>query len=92
MLGDLRSFCVQSTKDLDGLAAALEEWFTVEHSEIVWIDEIELALEEEQQESHSAPDSDSPIRVADSETHTDDDEIDGELTELNRKTFWTALI
>jgi hypothetical protein len=66
MLGDLRSFCVQSTKDLDGLAAALEE---------------------EQQESHSAPDSDSPIRVADSETHTDDDEIDGELTELNRKTF-----
>jgi hypothetical protein len=35
MLGDLRSFCVQSTKDLDGLAAALEEWFTVEHSEIV---------------------------------------------------------
>ena len=35
MLGDLQSLCVQSTEDPDGLAAALEEWFTVEDSEIV---------------------------------------------------------
>ena len=84
MLGDLRSLCVQSTEDPDGLAAALEEWFTVEDSEIVRMDAIEMALEEEQQhseESHGVLESDSP--VADSETHSDDEEIDGESIQLN---------
>ena len=54
MLGDLRSLCVQSTEDPDGLAAALEEWFMVEDSEIVQMDEIEMALEEKQQHSEES--------------------------------------
>ena len=85
MLGNLRSLCVQSTEDPDGLAAALEEWFKVEDSEIVRMDEIEMALEEEQQhseESHCVLENYSP--VADSETHSDDEEIDGESIQLNR--------
>ena len=48
MIGDLRPLCVQSTEDPEGLAAALEEWFTIEDSEIVRMDEIEMSLEEEQ--------------------------------------------
>ena len=35
MLGDLQSLCVQSTEEPDGFVAAVEEWFTVEDSEIV---------------------------------------------------------
>ena len=39
---------MQST--VDGLASALEEWFTAEDSEILCVDEIEMALEEQQLE------------------------------------------
>ena len=78
------STCLEIFDLVDGLAAALEEWFTVEDSEIVRMDEIEMALEEEQkhsEESHSVLDSDSP--VADSETHSYDEEIDRESIQLN---------
>ena len=49
MLGDLQSLCVQSNEDPGGLATALEEWFTIEDSEIVRLNEIEIVVEEEQQ-------------------------------------------
>ena len=49
MLGYLQSLCVQSNEDPGGLAKALEEWFTIEGSEIVRLNEIEIVVEEEQQ-------------------------------------------
>ena len=50
MIGSLQPLCVQSTEDPEGLAAALEEWFTIEDSETVRVDEIEMAVEEQQLE------------------------------------------
>ena len=49
MHGDLQSLCVQSNEDPGGLATALEEWFTIEDSEVVRLNEIEIVVEEEQQ-------------------------------------------
>ena len=88
LLGDLRSLCVQSTEDPDGLGAALEEWFTIEDNELVRMDEIEMALEEEQCHSEEFQStcivqSDSP--AADTETPSDDEGIDGKLIQPNRK-------
>ena len=45
MLGDLQYLCVQSNKDPGGLATALEEWFTIEDSKIVRLNEIEIVVE-----------------------------------------------
>ena len=40
MLRDLQSLCVQSNEDPGGSATALEEWFIIEDSEIVRLNEI----------------------------------------------------
>ena len=50
------------------------------------MDEIEMALKEEQQdseESHNVLETNSLL--AEPETHSDDEEIDGELIQLNCK-------
>ena len=38
---------MQSTEDLNGLLAALEEWFTIKDSETVCVEDVEMALEEQ---------------------------------------------
>ena len=74
-----------STEDPDGLAAVLQEWFTMEDTKLVQMDEIEIALEEQQhsEDNQTILCSDSP--VADSETHSDVKEIDEESIQLNCK-------
>lgn len=86
MLGDLQSLCVQSTEDPDGLKAALEEWFAIEDT--TRMDEIEMALEEEQQSSEESPSVLESGSLADPETDEDeesDEEIGGESIQPNRK-------
>ena len=90
MLGDLQSLCVQSNEDPGGLATALEEWFTIEDSVIVRLNEIEIVVEEEQQcisnqEFHSHLESASCNSPTCSETDIDANDSVGESSEVNRK-------
>ncbi len=68
MLGDLESLCLQSHNDPDSLTTVLEEWFTIEDSEIIRQDEAEMLLEGEQQ--HTTNDLGSQ--------HSNDDVLEGE--------------
>ena len=90
MLGDLQTLCVQYNEDPGGLATALEEWFTIEDSEIVRLNEIEIVVEEEQQcisnqEFHSHLESASCNSPTRSETDIDANDSVGESSEVNRK-------
>ena len=90
ILRDLQSLCVQSNEDPGGLATALEEWFTIEDSEIVRLNEIEIVVEEEQQcisnqEFHSHLESASCNSPTRSETDIDANDSVGESSEVNRK-------
>ena len=90
MFGDLQSLCMQSNEDPGGLATPLEEWFTIEDSEIVRLNEIEIVIEEEQQcisnqEFHSHLESASCNLPTHSETDIDANDSVGESSEVNRK-------
>ena len=81
---------MQSNEDPGGLATALEEWFTIEDSEIVQLNEIEIVVEEEQQcisnqEFHSHLESASGNSPTRSETDIDANDSVGESSEVNRK-------
>ena len=81
---------MQSNEDPGGLAIALEEWFTIEDSEIVRLNEIEIVVEEEQQyvsnqDFHSYLESASCNSPTRSETDIDANDSVGESSEVNRK-------
>ena len=65
ILGEFEALHLQSNQDPAGLTALLEDWFTIEDSEIVKLDEIEMILEAttcttEDQEHQNDPASPTP--------------------------------
>ena len=43
---ELKALCIQLNKDSEGPTAILDEWFTIEYSEIVKLNEVDMIFRE----------------------------------------------
>ena len=43
---ELKALCIQLNKDSEGQTAILDEWFTIEYSEIVKLNEVDMIFRE----------------------------------------------
>lgn len=82
ILGEFEALHLQSNQDPVGLAALLEDWFTIEDSEIVKLDEVEMILEKEHHttddQEHQSDDTGCDTGCSAGSSHDEDHETDSD--------------